>query len=130
MTVIQFIHKLWANNFNSSVILSSSSVMVSGPHALKMALGELFSIFRENSPEIFKMLVPKSYCTEYADIDPTCQISGFQNRLGKGTEFLPQTKFSNSFISAIGRCNPLIFQTFLIWFNIIHSLKYLRSITL
>ena len=52
--------------------------MVSGPHALKMALGELFSIFRENSPEIFKMLVPKSYCTEYAVIDPTCQISEFQ----------------------------------------------------
>ena len=24
------------------------------------------------------MLVPKSYCREYADIDPTCQISGFQ----------------------------------------------------
>ena len=52
--------------------------MVSGPHSSKMALGGLFSISRENSSEIFEMLLPKSYCREYADIDPTCQISIFQ----------------------------------------------------
>ena len=27
---------------------------------------------------VFEMLLPKSCCREYADIDPTCQISGFQ----------------------------------------------------
>ena len=52
--------------------------MVSGPHSSKMALGGLFNISRENSSEIFEMLLPKSYCREHADIDPTCQIIGFQ----------------------------------------------------
>ena len=55
----------------------SSSWMVSGPHSSKMALSGLFSISKENSTEIFEMLLPKSYCREYADIVPTCQISGF-----------------------------------------------------
>ena len=69
--------------------------MVGGPHSSKMALGGLFIISRENLSEIFEMLLPKSYCREYADIDPTCQISGFQlckidcanlaNRLSKRT---------------------------------------------
>ena len=35
----------------------------------------------------------------------------------------------NPYISAIGRCNPLIFQTWIILSNIIHSLKYLRFTT-
>ena len=41
----------------------------------------------------------------------------------KGTEFLPQTQIFYS----LYLCNPLIFQTWIIWSNIIHSLKYLRS---
>ena len=112
MTLIQFVHKFWTNNFNSSLMSSSSqslscnrrccrhsilssSWMVSGPHSSKMALGGLFNISRENSSEIFEMLLPKSYCREHADIDPTCQIIGFQlckidwanlaNRLSKRT---------------------------------------------
>ena len=52
--------------------------MVSDPHSSTMALGRLFNISRENSPEIFEMVLPKSHCREYADIDPT-----MQNRLGK-----------------------------------------------
>ncbi len=69
--------------------------MVSDPHSSTMALGRLFNISRENSSEIFEMFLPKSYCREYADIDPTCQINGFQlckkdcanlaNRLSKRT---------------------------------------------
>ena len=51
------------------------------------------------------MFLPKSYCREYADIDPTCQIDGFQlckidwansaNRLSKITltEFNSLGKF-------------------------------------
>ena len=108
MIIIHFIHNLWTNNFNSSLMSSSSqswscnkccrhsilssSWMMSGPHSLKMALGGLFSISKEHSSEIFEMLVPKSYCRESADIDPTSHISGFQlckidwaNRLSKRT---------------------------------------------
>ena len=48
--------------------------MVSGPHSSKMALGRLFNISRENSSGIFEMLLPKSYCREYADIDPTSKF--------------------------------------------------------
>ena len=53
------------------------------------------SVSGENSSEIYEMLLPKWYCREYADIDPTCHISGFQlckidranlaNRLSKRT---------------------------------------------
>ena len=86
---IQFIHKLWTYNYNISQISSSSqsrncnrilssSCMVSGPNSWKMALGGMLSISRDSS-EIFEMLLPKSYCKEYADINSTCQITGFQN---------------------------------------------------
>ena len=33
-------------------------------------------------------------------------------------------------IKGTGRSNPLIFQTWIIWSNIIHSLRYVRSTTL
>ena len=39
-------------------------------------------------------------------------------------------KFSNPFVFATWRCKHLIFQIKIIWSNIIHSLKYLRSTTL
>ena len=38
-------------------------------------------------------------------------------------------KCSNPFISATQWCKPLIFQTTTIWYNRIHSLKYIRSTT-
>ena len=38
-------------------------------------------------------------------------------------------KFSNPHISATCWCKPLQFQTSIIWYNNIHSLKYLRSTT-
>ena len=43
---------------------------------------------------------------------------------------MPQIKFSNSYIFATRWRKPLIFQTYIIWANQIHSLKYLRSTTL
>ena len=49
---------------------------------------------------------------------------------GKGTEFLQQTQFFYLCIFATWWCKPLIFQTYIIWNNIIHSLKYLRSMIL
>ena len=39
-------------------------------------------------------------------------------------------KFSNSFIFATGWCKLLIFQTWIIWVNRVHSLKYLSSTTM
>ena len=39
-------------------------------------------------------------------------------------------KFSNPYIFTTGWRRPLIFQTYIIWSNRIHSLKYLRSTTL
>ena len=48
----------------------------------------------------------------------------------KELSFCHKLKFSNPFISATGRCNPLIFQTWIICFTVIHSLKYPRSMSL
>ena len=45
----------------------------------------------------------------------------------KGIESLPQNQFSNPYIFGTWWCKPLIFQTLIIWYNIIHCLKYLRS---
>ena len=45
--------------------------------------------------------------------------------LEKKIESLPQTEILSSLY-----LQPLIFQTYIIWFNIIHTLKYLRSTTL
>ena len=48
----------------------------------------------------------------------------------KELSFCHNLKFSNFYISATSGCKPLIFQTYIIWPNIINSLKYLRSTTL
>ena len=51
------------------------------------------------------------------------------NRCCKGIKFLSQLKLSNTDIFTIRWCKPLIFQTYIIWSNIIHSFKYKRSTT-
>ena len=40
-----------------------------------------------------------------------------------------KVKYLNPNIFRTRCCKPLIFQTLIIWFNRIHSLKYLRSVT-
>jgi len=59
-----------------------------------------------------------------------CFNNKFQfKRKGKEMSFCNKLKLSNSYISATGWCKPLIFQTYIIWPNNIHSLKYKRSTT-
>ena len=50
-------------------------------------------------------------------------------RKGKEMSFCNKLKFSNSYIFANWWCKPLIFQTYIIWSNHIHSLKYTMSTT-
>ena len=58
--------------------------MVSGPHSSKMALGGLFNISRENSSEIFEMLLPKNYALK---------IMIYYDRLHKDTYFFMANAF-------------------------------------
>ena len=48
----------------------------------------------------------------------------------KELSFYQKLKLSNPFIFTIWWCKPLIFQTYIIWSNRIHCLKYQRSKTL
>ena len=41
-----------------------------------------------------------------------------------------KSQFSNTYISTTKLCKPLIFQTYIVWYNRSHTLKYLRSISL
>ena len=41
-----------------------------------------------------------------------------------------KSQFSNTYIFTTKWCKPLIFQTYTVWYNRSHSLKYLRSISL
>ena len=48
----------------------------------------------------------------------------------KGLSLCPKLKCSNPYIFATSWCKTLIFKSLIIGSNIIHSLKYLRSVTL
>ena len=49
---------------------------------------------------------------------------------GKELSFCHKLEISNPYIFATGWRKPLIFQTYMIWSNRNHSLKYLRSMSL
>ena len=57
------------------------------------------------------------------------EIFSFLYLLHKGLSLCNKVKYLNPNIFRTRCCKPLIFQTLIIWFNRIPSLKYLRSVT-